>query len=274
MPSLPAQLILTLELILILSGCALLWRHGISPAGRQDARERAAAMPTWSLTVPRFLLYLWLVISGGVLAQSISVLALKSVDLDDTTALIINGGTFHGGMLLGILLFKILFDQRPIPAPARLPWGKVLQYGAGTFLVVLPVIAATALLWQYLMKLFGVYLEEQDLIGIFANTKSPFLLVLMIVLATVVAPVTEELIFRGGLFRYARTRAPRWVALLAPALLFACLHANLASFAPLAALGIIFSLAYERTGSIAVPMIAHGLFNLNTIVLILAGVTA
>jgi membrane protease YdiL (CAAX protease family) len=35
---------------------------------------------------------------------------------------------------------------------------------------------------------------------------------------------------------------------------------------------VIFSLAYERTGRIAVPIIAHGLFNLNTIILILAGV--
>ena len=40
----------------------------------------------------------------------------------------------------------------------------------------------------------------------------------------------------------------------------------------MAVLGIIFSLAYERTGRITVPIIAHGLFNLNTIVLILSGI--
>jgi membrane protease YdiL (CAAX protease family) len=65
---------------------------------------------------------------------------------------------------------------------------------------------------------------------------------------------------------------PRWLALLLPSVLFAGLHANLASFVPLALLGVVFSLAYERTGRIAVPIIAHALFNLNTIVLILAGV--
>jgi membrane protease YdiL (CAAX protease family) len=41
----------------------------------------------------------------------------------------------------------------------------------------------------------------------------------------------------------------------------------------LVALGIIFSLAYERTGRIGTTIIAHGLFNLNTIILILCGVT-
>jgi len=41
---------------------------------------------------------------------------------------------------------------------------------------------------------------------------------------------------------------------------------------PAGALGIIFSIAYERTGRIEPAMVAHALFNLNTVVLILAGV--
>jgi uncharacterized protein len=38
-------------------------------------------------------------------------------------------------------------------------------------------------------------------------------------------------------------------------------------------LGVAFALAYERTGRILVPIIGHALFNLNTILLLLAGVT-
>ncbi len=37
-------------------------------------------------------------------------------------------------------------------------------------------------------------------------------------------------------------------------------------------LGVIFSIAYESTGSIAVPMVAHALFNLNSVLLFYAGV--
>ena len=108
--------------------------------------------------------------------------------------------------------------------------------------------------------------------GLFAGAKSPLLLGSLVALASIVAPITEELIFRAGLFRYARTRLPRWAALLLPAVLFGALHGNLASFPQLVALGVIFSLAYERTGNIAVPMLAHALFNLNTIALILSGI--
>jgi len=37
-------------------------------------------------------------------------------------------------------------------------------------------------------------------------------------------------------------------------------------------LAIVLSFAYERTGRIAVPIIAHALFNLNTMLLLWAGV--
>jgi hypothetical protein len=100
----------------------------------------------------------------------------------------------------------------------------------------------------------------------------------MIVLALVTAPISEELVFRAGLFRYFRTRMPRSIALIAPALMFAVLHVNwetlegLASVGPLVMLATIFSLAYERTGRIGTSMVAHALFNLNTIMLIFTGV--
>ena len=139
---------------------------------------------------------------------------------------------------------------------------------------MLPSLAVVGLLWQNILNALGVVIEQQDLIDIFAEEESPALLILMTLLAITLAPITEELIFRGGIFRYMRTRTPRWVALLVPALLFGALHANLASFVPLVALGIILSLAYERTGSIIVPIVAHGLFNLNTILLILGGVNS
>jgi hypothetical protein len=100
----------------------------------------------------------------------------------------------------------------------------------------------------------------------------------MITLAVVIAPLTEELVFRAGLFRFLRSRAPHWLALGVSAVLFASLHVNwvtlegLTSFVPLVALAVMFSLAYERTGKIGTAIVAHALFNLNTVVLIFSGV--
>ena len=55
-------------------------------------------------------------------------------------------------------------------------------------------------------------------------------------------------------------------------MLFALLHLDVGSFVPLVTLAVVFALAYERTGNIGSTMVAHALFNLNSALLVLAGV--
>jgi membrane protease YdiL (CAAX protease family) len=153
----------------------------------------------------------------------------------------------------------------------------VFVSGAVTFLVSLPFLLLAANVWELVLKQFNLPTERQSLIAMFANAESPLLLMIMILLAIVIAPLTEELVFRAGLFRFLRGRAPRWVALAAPGLIFASLHVNwstlegLTSLAPLVVLAVMFSLAYEHTGNIGTPIVAHALFNLNTVILIFSG---
>ena len=113
---------------------------------------------------------------------------------------------------------------------------------------------------------------------LFEKIHSPTLRVVFALAALVVAPITEELIFRAGLFRFLRGRVPRWIAILAPSVVFGASHLTrsladgLAAFVPLVLLGVIFSLAYERTGKIGTTIVAHALFNLNTLVALLLGI--
>ena len=62
------------------------------------------------------------------------------------------------------------------------------------------------------------------------------------------------------------------MAFVVSAGLFALLHGNWVSSLPLFILGLVFAAGYERTGRMAVPMLAHALFNLNTLLLVLGGV--
>ena len=71
---------------------------------------------------------------------------------------------------------------------------------------------------------------------------------------------------------------PRWAAIASTSVLFGALHvqwsghfAGLASLLPLAVLAATFCIAYERTGSIATPIAAHALFNLNMMIQVIAG---
>ncbi|MSU69974.1 MAG: CPBP family intramembrane metalloprotease [Opitutaceae bacterium] len=269
----PPIAVLSVEFALIFAGLALLWQLALNPAAR--ARPAPSLLPKWDLPFINFLLFLWCVLAGGVIGQFLALGALRwGAAASPETRRIIVGAGFQLGLLAGCIGFRRLSSKYgPANASTWTPRPvNALIAGSATFLVAMPLLAIMSLAWQFGLERLGIPAERQDLFDLFTHAKSPALLTLLIVLAIVVAPVTEELIFRAGIFRYVRQRLPRWPALLLPACLFGALHANLASFAPLVVLGLVFSLAYERTGNIAVPMVAHGLFNLNTLLLVYAGV--
>ncbi len=152
--------------------------------------------------------------------------------------------------------------------------------GFTTFLIALPVVTLVNLAWQWFLEYTGLPTQQQDLLRMFTEAKEPVLIGTMVVLAVAIAPITEELLFRATLYRFLRTRVPRVVALWLPGTIFAALHVSwgtldgLASLLPLVVLAVIFSIAYERTGQIATAMIAHALFNLHTVLLLVSGVSS
>jgi CAAX protease family protein len=81
-----------------------------------------------------------------------------------------------------------------------------------------------------------------------------------------VAPVAEEFFFRGFFYKALRTRWPVLVAAGIDGLLFGVIHFDFSGadalliLPPLAVLGFLFCLVYERTGSIY-PVIALHAFN-------------
>ena len=82
-----------------------------------------------------------------------------------------------------------------------------------------------------------------------------------------VAPVAEEFFFRGFFYRALRSRYSILVAALIDGLLFGAIHWDFSSaealliVPPLAALGFMFCLVYERTGSLYPVIALHALNN-------------
>jgi uncharacterized protein len=269
-----AQLLVSLEIVLAIAGAVLLWRLVLSPAAR--ARPSPPALPRWEVSVAEFLVFLLFVIGGSFVAAVVAGVVGKQLPLRGDEVTVFHGAVAQLGMLAGVWLYWSRPERDP---PRFLPIRRnIFLAGAATFLLSLPILILIAALWAGLLQAVGLPTDRQSLIGMFANAESPWMLGIMFTLAVVIAPLTEELIFRAGLFRYFRTRLPRWLALVGPALFFASLHVNwatlegLASLAPLVALAVIFSLAYERTGQIGTAIVAHALFNFHTVLLILSGV--
>lgn len=273
MPTATENLVAAFELTLAVGGAVLLWRHVVSPAAR--ARSQGPQLAAWNISVPEFFGFILCVLGGSILFGAAASLLLRRFALSGDAVTVVSGAATQFGMLAGVLFHRArTANEQSVPAPRT----NIFVAGAATFAMCLPVMLVTAAAWEKVLQLAGLPVERQDLIGMFANAESPWLLGVMIALAIVIAPLTEEFVFRAGLFRFLRTRIPRWIALVAPSLFFACLHVNwntlqgLSSLAPLAVLAVLFSLAYERTGQIGTAIVAHALFNLNTILLIFAGV--
>jgi membrane protease YdiL (CAAX protease family) len=85
---------------------------------------------------------------------------------------------------------------------------------------------------------------------------------LLVVAALGVAPALgEELLFRGLIQQTARHWLPAGAAVLVSALAFGLLHLDLAQSTGAFLMGLYLGVAVERTGSLRVAMLSHGLNN-------------
>ena len=82
----------------------------------------------------------------------------------------------------------------------------------------------------------------------------------LVILTVVLAPLCEEFIFRGLVYGGLRRTLPiRW-AIPAAAAIFAIVHPSI-SVVPVFALGVATACAYQATGWLLAPIIAHALYN-------------
>jgi membrane protease YdiL (CAAX protease family) len=75
------------------------------------------------------------------------------------------------------------------------------------------------------------------------------------------APVGEEILFRGILYPTIKQAGFPKVALWATSLAFAAIHLNIETFVPLLVLALLLTLLYEKTNNLLAPITAHAVFN-------------
>lgn len=129
--------------------------------------------------------------------------------------------------------------------------------------------AALAVFSFYLVS--GIYSAlvqpdaAQDVVQSLGGDQGTFGLVIAGLMVIAVAPVVEEIFFRGFFYRSLRSRFSTLVAAGMNGLLFGSIHFNgsaesLLIIPPLALLGALFCLVYEKTGSLY-PVIGMHAFN-------------
>lgn len=224
---------------------------------------RHARLTTRAFGIPDALcagiLALWLI---WVIAQSVG--APQVINL----RVIVANSVVYGSIVAGI--FGVIgFQGRSAVAdfgllPANLLPG--LKSGLLWLAATYPLILATQAVVQHFL---GASDDAQQIVRYFLEHPDFKHRAAVIFMAVIVAPVAEEMIFRGYFYGVVRRYGGRIPAILTSSLLFAAIHVHLPSMLGLGILAVILCLLYERTPTLWAPITMHAAFNASTIAILL-----
>ena len=141
------------------------------------------------------------------------------------------------------------------------PLGRALLLALLVALAVLPIAWSLGQLSARLMSSFHLQPVVQSPVQMLQTAASLPTKLLIGLLAIVVAPFVEELVFRGLIYPTLKQNGFPGLALWGTSLLFATIHSNLMILLPLTFLAVVLTLLYETTDNLLAPILAHSLFN-------------
>jgi len=273
---------------------AWLLRTSLGRNALADCPPRRNNMPFYLPFVP---LFVWFV--GVSLVVSLSRTLLGALRIWPAGGMAGWQGAFVDNLVLGIgavlTIAVIVFLARASFARRLKGFGLSLRrihrdfFAAPVLLLaVWPLLLAAIILTTYLGRLIWgpqYQIEQHTQLELITSHSQLPLRVLVVVVATVCAPLLEEMLFRGlfqtmvrsylagSTFRVPAFAAisPAWQAIAISSIIFAMAHENPAHWPALLLLGACLGYAYEKTGSLFRPIIIHALFNALTITAVLYG---
>ena len=229
--------------------------------------------------VTRLLLGLLATVCFGILLGSLLQPLIKGLPETDQKMLnlIIGVLAFQGSGLLWIVFF--LREQKVSWSAAfgfqspRLLRTIFLGLAAGA--VVLPLVLALQRLSDRVLQIFHADTQPQESVQVFKETVAQaapsattvgeqiFFTAFVILLA----PVAEEILFRGILYPTIKQAGFPQAALWTTSILFALSHFTAITILPLTFFALVLVALYEITDNLLAPILAHSFFNAANVVI-------
>lgn len=258
------------EIIICLAGLALLayWllRTSLGMGALSDSAPRRNNMPLYLPLVPFFIWY-------GIISLATTVTGWLLPDLPDWQV------AFRNNLILCIgaipTVAVIIYLARVSFARGLKGFGLNIKTIHRDFfaaivnlLSIWPLMLAAIIVTMFLGKLIwgpDFNLEPHEELKTITTYPQLYLRVLVIIAAVVVAPVLEEMLFRGMFQTVIRSfleiRNGVWIAILISSGLFAMAHADTGHWPALFILGLCLGYSYEKSGSLLRPIFIHCFFN-------------
>lgn len=200
------------------------------------------------------------------------------------------------GVYVSTVVLQILFSgavlllARKIGVAIRFEnFGNSLKNAFGYFLCSISVLACGGCISLLYKFITGEDIEKQQAVALFMDIDVLWLKIFAGFSIIVLAPIAEELFFRGLLYPCVKGWIARYlgvssvpqasdnlknkVALVSSAILvsifFSIIHSSIFALLPIFLMGLILICVYEKTNSIIAPIVTHLLFNLTNVLIII-----
>ncbi|MDA1274752.1 MAG: type II CAAX endopeptidase family protein [Verrucomicrobia bacterium] len=214
--------------------------------------------------VLRYLIALFTSIFLGVLFASLLNSEYSPVAYDPRLVnLVVGTMSFHG---MALLLTRSFLRQHTTSWSEGFGFdsprlGRSMIFAVLVGVAILPIALSLGGLSAKILSSLNITPVVQDTVKTLKETESLQTKMLIGILAVGVAPLAEELVFRGILYPAIKQSGFPHLALWGTSLLFATMHFNVTLFLPLFFLAVILTLLYETTNNLLAPIVTHSLFN-------------
>ena len=246
----------------------------VGPPQESDPRQATVADVPWNIGDAAFVLIIWFIVTviiGGVLLAALEGLTSET----DAQALVLPITAI--ALILVVLAYvasRYSTGVRKLFGPARVSWAK-LGIGVAAGVVALLVFAVgLGTLLELIARALRTQLPQvQETFQEIAKDQSAA--PLLIIGSVLVAPFAEELFYRGLLFTALRKRFDLWPAMGLSGMVFGLTHVQgsmegyLLVVLIIMPLGMFLAYIYDRTKTLLVPIVAHAVFNLVQVLLLI-----
>ena len=123
---------------------------------------------------------------------------------------------------------------------------------------MLGISFCSMMIWGLILHPFGIQAQE-PVVPLFGDGVNGFISVFVV--AAIMAPIVEEIVFRGFLFGGLAKRYHPAIAVAVSGAIFGGIHLQLFAFPILFLLGVLLALLYKFTGSLWAPILMHFCIN-------------
>ena len=203
-------------------------------------------------------LVLYILLSGLILKPVQELVSQQGYDV--TVVWFLSSLLLQAGLLLSLVWLIVIRYRRCRWQDIGLVFPSItsiLKYGVvgGMFLAIGMIGLSYVMVW------FQPNAEAQGIEVALRLAPDRISLMFLVLAACVVAPLSEEIFFRGLIYTYVRAYLPTPAAMALSGLIFGLVHFDLLRFLPVALGGILLCYFYEKSGSIWVSILGHSLWN-------------